>query len=173
MKAVFLDRDGTVIVDLEYLSDPERVRFEPGAVEALRRFHEAGFGLIFVSNQSGIGRGLMTQEQSTAVHNRTLALLAAEGVPILGSYLCPHAPWDRCECRKPSPLLVRRAAGEHGIEFSESWMIGDKKTDVDLGRVVGCRTILYAVRETKDNAGAEPDYRSDSWAEIADWIVPR
>ncbi len=172
MKAVFLDRDGTVIVDVGYLSDPDGVTFEPGAVDALRRFHLAGFGLIFVSNQSGIGRGLMTQAQSDAVHRRTLDLLAAEGIPVTGSYLCPHAPWDQCECRKHSLMLINRAAAEHAIDFSESWMIGDKKTDVDLGRAVGCRTVLYAHRDTKDNAGAAPDYRSGSWPEIAERIAP-
>ena len=171
MKAIFLDRDGTVIVDRHYLSDPAGVVFEPGVIEALRSLCDAGFGLIFVSNQSGIGRGLMTAEQSDAVHQRVVDLLAAEGVPIAGSYICPHAPWDHCQCRKPSPVLLRQAAAEHGIDFSQSFMVGDKKTDVDLGRATGCRTLLYAAHAHKDNEGAEPDYRSNSWAEIANWIL--
>ncbi len=171
MKAVFLDRDGTVIVDRGYLSDPAGIAFEPGAVEALRRLHHAGFGLIFVSNQSGIGRGLMTAEQANDVHRRVLGLLAAEGVPITGSYICPHAPWDQCQCRKPSPVLVRRAAADREIDFSKSFVIGDKKTDVDLGRVTGCRSVLYANQATQDNAGASPDYQSGKWHEIADWIL--
>jgi D-glycero-D-manno-heptose 1,7-bisphosphate phosphatase len=171
MRAVFLDRDGTVIVDCHYLSDPAGVTFEPGAIGALRRLHNAGYGLIFVSNQSGIGRGLMTAEESDAVHQRVLDLLAAEGVPIAGSYICPHSPWDHCECRKPSPVLLRRAAVEHGIDLSQSFMVGDKKTDVDLGRATGCRTALYAVHSNKDNEGAAPDYQSGSWAAIADWIL--
>ncbi len=171
MKAVFLDRDGTVIVDRGYLSDPAGVAFEPGAQEALRRLHDAGFGLIFVSNQSGIGRGLMTAGQSDAVHQRVLELLAAEGIPIAGSYICPHAPWDHCECRKPSPVLLQAAAAEHAIDFSRSFMVGDKKTDVDLGRITGCRTVLYGTRVTQDNAGADPDLQSDSWEIIADWIL--
>ena len=173
MKAVFLDRDGTVIADRGYLSDPAGVVFEPGAVEALHRLHDAGFLLIFLSNQSGIGRGLMTQAQSSAVHQRVLDLLGEEGIPIAGSYLCPHAPWDGCECRKPSPVLLRKAAAEHGIEYARSVMIGDKKSDVDLGRAAGCRTVLYAARENEDNAGAVPDYRSASWREIADWALAR
>jgi histidinol-phosphate phosphatase family protein len=140
-------------------------------VEALRRVHAAGFGLIFVSNQSGIGRGLMTAGQSDAVHRRTLELLAAEGVSITGSYICPHAPWDHCQCRKPSTVLLRQAAAEHGIDFTRSFMVGDKKTDVDTGHAAGCRTVLYAAEDTHDNAGATPDYRSASWQEIADWIV--
>jgi D-glycero-D-manno-heptose 1,7-bisphosphate phosphatase len=171
MKAVFLDRDGTVILDRGYLSDPEGVAFEPGAPEALRRLHEAGFGLIFVSNQSGIGRGLMSAEQSDAVHRRVLELLAAEGVHVAASYICPHAPWDHCQCRKPSPVLLKQAAADHGIDFAQSFVVGDKKTDVDLGQATGCRTILYAARATKDNAGATPDYQATKWKEIADWIL--
>jgi histidinol-phosphate phosphatase family protein len=171
MKAVFLDRDGTVIVDRGYLSDPAGVAFEPGAVEALRRFHNAGFSLFFVSNQSGIGRGLMTREQSEAVHQRVLELLAEEGIPIAGSYICPHAPWDHCQCRKPSPVLLRQAQTEHPTDFSQSFVIGDKKTDVDLGKATGCRTALYATQVTKDNQGAEPDYQSNDWRKIADWLL--
>jgi D-glycero-D-manno-heptose 1,7-bisphosphate phosphatase len=171
MKAIFLDRDGTVIADRHYLSDPAGVAFEPGAVDALRRLYKAGFGLIFVSNQSGIGRGLMSASQSDAVHQHVLDLLAAEGVEIAGSYICPHAPWDHCQCRKPSPVLLRQAAVEHGIDFSQSFMIGDKKTDVDLGTATGCRTALYSVEANKDNEAASPDYRSGSWTEIANWIL--
>jgi histidinol-phosphate phosphatase family protein len=171
MKVVFLDRDGTVIVDCNYLSDPDGVRFEPGAPEALRRLQNEGFGLIFVSNQSGIGRGLMTKEQSDAVHQRTLDLLAAQGVNMTGSYICPHAPWEHCQCRKPSPFLLQMAATDHGIDFTRSFVIGDKKADVDLGRGVGCRTVLYGTRDTHDNAGAAPDFRSGSWPEIVDWIL--
>jgi D-glycero-D-manno-heptose 1,7-bisphosphate phosphatase len=171
MKAVFLDRDGTVIVDCGYLSDPAGVSFEPGAVEALRRLHHAGFGLFFVSNQSGIGRGLMSAAESDAVHRRVLDLLLLEGIPITGSYICPHAPWDHCQCRKPSPDLVRQAANEHGIDFAKSFVVGDKKSDVDLGRAVGCRTALYGTRANKDNEGAAPDYRSNSWQEVANWIL--
>jgi histidinol-phosphate phosphatase family protein len=173
MKAVFLDRDGTVIVDRGYLSDPAGVELLPGVAQALHRFHDAGFLLIFISNQSGIGRGLMTPEQSNAVHRRTLDLLASEGVPIAGSYICPHAPWDHCACRKPSPVLLQQAAAEHNIDCTQSFMIGDKKTDIDLGQTAGCRTVLYATGETRDNAGAVPDFRSASWPDIAAWLYDR
>ncbi len=173
MNAVFLDRDGTVIVDRGYLSNPADVAFVPGAVEALRRLHMAGFGLIFVSNQSGIGRGFVTADQSDAVHRRTVELLDSEEIPITASYICPHAPWDRCECRKPSTVLLRRAAAEHGIDFHRSFMVGDKTTDVDTGRAAGCRTVLYAASSTPENAEANPDYRSASWLDIAQWIRAR
>ena len=171
MKAIFLDRDGTVIFDRGYLGDPDGVELVPGVVGALRRLYQAGFVMFFISNQSGIGRGLITEEQSNAVHRRTLDVLADEGIPFMGSYICPHAPWDPCECRKPSPYLLRRAEAEHGVDFSRSFMIGDKKTDVDVGKAVGCHTVLYATSATKDNAGADPDYRSASWDEIATWAL--
>jgi D-glycero-D-manno-heptose 1,7-bisphosphate phosphatase len=171
MKVVFLDRDGTVIVDRGYLSDPAGVALLPGVAESLAHLLSVGFKLVFISNQSGIGRGLVTPEESEAVHQRTLDVLAAEGISVLGSYICPHAPWDRCPCRKPLPLLLERAAEDHEIDFRQSFMIGDKKTDVDVGRAAGCRTILYAAGDTRDNAGAAPDYRSGSWTEIADWII--
>jgi histidinol-phosphate phosphatase family protein len=171
MRAVFLDRDGTVMVDRGYLADPAGVELVPDVVDALRRLRAAGLELIFVSNQSGIGRGLMTPEQSEAVHRRTLELLAAGNVSILGSYICPHAPWENCHCRKPSTVLLQQAADEHGIDLRGSFMIGDKKTDVDTGHAAGCRSILYVTHETKDNAGAAPHYRSGSWLEIANWIL--
>ena len=171
MKVVFLDRDGTVIEDREYLSDPEGVRLIAGAADALRQLRAAGFGLVFVSNQSGIGRGLMTKEQSDAVHQRTLDILSEDGIAIEGSYICPHAPWDHCHCRKPSPVLLQQAAADHGIDFARSFVVGDKKSDVDLSRAVGCKAILYATRDTPDNAGATPDFRSGSWGKIADWIL--
>jgi D-glycero-D-manno-heptose 1,7-bisphosphate phosphatase len=170
MKAIFLDRDGTVIFDRGYLSDPSGVELIPGVVEALRRLHAAGFALFFVSNQSGIGRGLMTPGQSDAVHRRTLELLAAEGVTIAGSYICPHAPWDHCQCRKPSPLLLRKAQEEHGIAFGQSFVIGDKQSDIELGKSTGCRTVLYTAGDT-ENSGAKPDHDSSSWNDIAEWIL--
>ncbi len=157
MKAVFLDRDGTVIIDRGYLADPAGVELVPGVADALRRLHAAGYRLFFITNQSGIGRGLMTREQSDAVHRRTLELLAAEGIPIAGSYICPHAPWDHCQCRKPSPVLMQQAAAEHAIDFTQSFMIGDKQTDVDVGKAVGCRTALYPI--------------DGDWKAIVEWAL--
>ena len=113
----------------------------------------------------------MTEEQSDAVHQRVLDLLAAEGVPIAASYICPHAPWDHCPCRKPSPLLLQRAQAGHAIDFTQSYIVGDKKSDIDLGHHTGCKTILYAVEPTKDNAQANPHFQSNNWSQIADWIL--
>jgi D-glycero-D-manno-heptose 1,7-bisphosphate phosphatase len=140
--AVFLDRDGTVIADAGYPRDPAEVTFLPGAVDALRRLGDAGFALVVVSNQSGIGRGLVTQEQADAVHRRFLALLAEQGIELTGAFYCPHAPDEGCECRKPAPGLICRAAAELSLDLGRSYMVGDKQTDVETGRRAGCEGLL-------------------------------
>ena len=141
--AVFLDRDGTVIEDLRYPREPERISLLPGAAAALRAFTEAGLAVVVVSNQSGIGRGLITAAEAAAVHERFVELLAGEGVELAGAYYCPHAPDEGCDCRKPEPGLLLRAADELGIELSRSVMVGDKEADVEAGRRVGARTVLF------------------------------
>jgi histidinol-phosphate phosphatase family protein len=140
-RAVFLDRDGTVIEERGYLANPDLVQIVPGAAEALKMLRRDGWKLFFISNQSGLGRGFFTPEEMQAVHQRCLAALKSEGVEIDGSYICVHTPEDRCSCRKPSPWLVERAAREHGIDLSASWMIGDRGGDILCGRNAGCSTI--------------------------------
>jgi len=142
--AVFLDRDGTLIEDMRYPRDSSQVRLLPGAAEALRQLKEAGFALIVVSNQSGLGRGLITPEEAAAVHARFVGLLAEAGVTLDACYYCPHAPEAGCDCRKPKPGLLLRAAVEHGLDLPTSVMVGDKLSDVDAGNAAGCRSILFA-----------------------------
>ena len=142
-RAVFLDRDGTVIRDAGYPRDPGEVSVLPGAAEALAELARNGFKLVVVSNQSGIGRGLVTPEEAEAVHDRFVAVLAAQGVRLDGAYYCPHAPDEGCACRKPSPELFRRAAEDLGLELARSVMVGDKPSDVEAGRRAGCRTIQF------------------------------
>jgi D-glycero-D-manno-heptose 1,7-bisphosphate phosphatase len=140
-RAIFLDRDGTVIEERGYLSDPERVRVLPGAAEALAALASEGWTLIVVSNQSGVGRGLISPDQMEAVQRRFLDEIARLAVPIAASYLCVHAPEEKCECRKPSPFFLERAAVEHSVDLSASWMVGDREGDVLCGRNAGCSTI--------------------------------
>ena len=140
-QAVFLDRDGTIIEDTGYLSDPRSVRFLPGAPEALARFQKAGYLLVIISNQSGIGRGWITESQYGQVQRRLLEKLAQQEVFLAGSYYCPHSPEANCACRKPRPDLLRQAACELRIDLRRSWMIGDKPSDIDAGAAAGCRTI--------------------------------
>ena len=152
-RALFLDRDGVLMEDRHYMRDPGDVYLIAGAAEALRRFAAEGWLLIVISNQSGVGRGFISVAEMEAVQSRFLELLRDEDVEITATYICPHAPDAGCECRKPSPYLLRKAAEEHGIDLAESWMIGDKESDVSAGAAAGCRTVLF---------------RGDvSWAEIA------
>jgi D-glycero-D-manno-heptose 1,7-bisphosphate phosphatase len=140
-RAIFLDRDGTVIEELGYLNDPARVTLLPGAADALLALQSGGWKLFIVSNQSGVGRGLITPPQMDAVHRRFLELLKKHGIEITESYMCEHAPEEGCQCRKPSPFFLRRAAQEHGIDLGSSWMIGDRDSDILCGVNAGCSTI--------------------------------
>lgn len=141
-RAIFLDRDGTMIEDVGYPRDPLSVRLLPSAAVSLRALADAGFLLVIVSNQSGISRGWVRAGEAAAVHARLEELLAAEGVALDGTYYCPHAPDDGCECRKPSPTLILRAARDLGIDLSSSYVVGDQPRDVEAGRRAGCRTAL-------------------------------
>lgn len=131
-RAVFLDRDGTIVDDTQYLSRPELVRLIAGAAIAIARLNAADWRVIVVTNQSGIARGLLTREDYERVHARMVALLAAEGAHLDGSYMCPHHPdFDgACECRKPATLLFERAAAEHDVDLARSSFVGDRWRDV-------------------------------------------
>jgi histidinol-phosphate phosphatase family protein len=139
---VFFDRDGTLIEERNYLSDPEQVVLLPGAAEAVRRAREAGFLAVVLTNQSGVGRGYFRMEDVEAVHRRMEELLAAEGAHLDAIYVCPHAPEEDCLCRKPRTGLVELAARELGIDLPRSWMIGDKAADIEMARNAGMRGAL-------------------------------
>jgi D-glycero-D-manno-heptose 1,7-bisphosphate phosphatase len=150
MRAVFFDRDGTLMEETHYCNDPAKVRVFPGVPEALERLKRAGFGVFVISNQSGIGRGLISQEQYEAVQAEFLRQVGPGLID--ESYYCPDVPGGVSACRKPEPGMVLRAATEHGIELAESFFVGDKESDVECGRRAGTRTILvrtgYGAGET-------------------------
>lgn len=127
--AAFLDRDGTLIRDVGYLADPDKVELLPGVVAALHDLRRRGYTLVIVTNQSGIGRWLITKPQYDAVTRRLLQILAARHVYIRATYFCPHTPWEDCGCRKPRPGMFHRAAREHDIDLASSVMFGDKESD--------------------------------------------
>jgi len=141
-RAALLDRDGTINVEREYLSDPAGVELLPNAIAGLRRLRAQGFGLIVISNQAGVGRGYFTMADVNAVNARLAALLSEAGVTLDGIYVCPHKPDDGCACRKPAPGLIQQAAREHGFDPRDCVMIGDKAIDIETGRQVGARTVL-------------------------------
>lgn len=141
--ALFLDRDGTLIVDVGYPRDPALVEPLPGAIEALRDLQQR-FALVIISNQSGIARGKITNAEAAAVHARVLEVFAAGGVTFHGAYYCPHAPDAGCRCRKPQPGLLLDAARDLSLDLDRSVMIGDKPSDVEAGLAARCgRSLLF------------------------------
>ncbi|MEF2229736.1 MAG: HAD family hydrolase [Pseudodesulfovibrio sp.] len=160
---VLLDRDGTVIRDKHYLSDPDGVELLEGAAEGLAAMAAMGLGLVLVSNQSGVGRGYFDDASVRACNRRMAELLAPHGVAFDGVYYCPHAPEEACVCRKPEPGLVERAARDLGFDPARGFMVGDKTADMGVGRAVGATTILV---RTGRGAEHEPLCR-----ELADFVA--
>jgi D-glycero-D-manno-heptose 1,7-bisphosphate phosphatase len=156
--AAFLDRDGTIIVDRHYLSDPAGVELIPGAIEGLRTLRDDGYLLIVITNQSGIGRGLYDEAAYRAVHVRLEELLARDGISLDGAWFCPHHPefGDACDCRKPGLRLFHEASETLGIDFRRSLFIGDRPHDVEPGLVLGGRPILVRTGYGREHAESVP-----------------
>jgi len=170
--AVFCDRDGTLNVDDEgYINTPDLVKLLPGVAEALRALKGAGWALVVVSNQSGIGRGRLSLEELHRVNERLEELLAAEGAELDGIYFCPHAPDEGCSCRKPKPGMLLEAARELGLDLRRSWMVGDKADDVKAGRAAGCRTALVRTGEGEGAEAEHPDIVAADFPEAARKIL--
>jgi D-glycero-D-manno-heptose 1,7-bisphosphate phosphatase len=140
-RAVFLDKDGTLVDDVPYNVDPARIVLAPGAGDCVAALHANGFRLFVVSNQPGAALGHFPENALAAVEWRLQQLLAPSA-PLAGFYWCPHHPAAGCECRKPACGLLQRAAREHSLSLGESWMVGDILDDVEAGRRAGCRTLL-------------------------------
>jgi len=147
--AVFLDRDGTLIEDRHYLSDPSQVVLLDGCIEGLLELSAKGYFLVMVTNQSGIARGLATHDQVNAVNQMVVRMLSVHNVTLDGIFLCPHHPDDQCNCRKPSTGMIGQATENLPIDIGQSWVIGDKCSDVLLGQNIGARTILLAPDESE------------------------
>jgi histidinol-phosphate phosphatase family protein len=139
---LFLDRDGTLIREEHFLRDPSKVALELGAVAGLQRFMAAGYRLVVVSNQSGVGRGLISEEEVESVNSKVAELLAAQGVFISSWYYCPHHPDEECRCRKPGPALFEAASALCPVDWGRSLMIGDKPSDVQAGLNLGMQAVL-------------------------------
>ncbi|WP_459618568.1 D-glycero-alpha-D-manno-heptose-1,7-bisphosphate 7-phosphatase [Bordetella sp. 2513F-2] len=174
--AVFLDKDGTLLVDEPYNVDPARMHFAPGAYAGLCRLGAAGVPLIVVSNQPGVALGRFRETALQAVKLRLAAMFRAAGARLADFYYCPHAPGgDGCACRKPAPGLLQRAAADHGVDLARSWMVGDILDDVEAGNRAGCRSVLLDVgNETVWRPGPmrHPTLRVPDLAAAARLIVP-
>ncbi|MCX7910136.1 MAG: HAD family hydrolase [Endomicrobia bacterium] len=167
LSVVFLDRDGTIIVDKVYLNDPDGVEFIEGVKEGLQKLNSLGFKFILVTNQSGIARGLVRLENLELIHKKIREELSLNGVDIFKIYYCPHLPEDNCNCRKPKVGMVEKDV-LNLIDKKTSFMIGDKETDVEFGKSLGIKSILI----TKDkNINTQADYVVSNFKDAVDIII--
>jgi D-glycero-D-manno-heptose 1,7-bisphosphate phosphatase len=173
--AIFVDRDDTLMVDVKYCADPALVKLLPGATEGLRTLRSARYRIVVVTNQSGIGRGYFDTETLERVNNRLRDELRREGADYDALYYCPHTPEEDCQCRKPKPGLLLRAASELNIDLASSYTLGDRDLDVAAGRAAGTKTIL--VSQTGDlsssETGSSADFVAASIVDAAKIILSR
>jgi len=169
--AIFADRDGTIIKDTGYPSDPQQVKLLPEVGRSLSVLQKTDYVLVIVSNQSGIGRGIITKQQAESVHQQVISKLRSLGIEVEGSYYCPHAPSDECDCRKPSPTMLLRAARELEVSLSDSFMIGDKRSDIEAGSRAGCKTILFGADANAGEHDKAPDLVASTWPQVAHFIL--
>ena len=186
-RGLLIDRDGTICEEVGYLDRVEALKLLPGSAKAIRRANEAGFQAVVITNQSGVGRGLLDESRLADIHDGMRALLAEEGARIDGIYYCPHHPaaaLDRyrreCECRKPRPGMLLRAGDEMGIDLKASYVIGDRCRDVEAARAVGATDVLvltgYGSREVEYHSGRErprPTHVAKDLGAAVDWILNR
>lgn len=182
-KAIFIDKDGTLIPDIPYNADPTLITLSAGAGDSLRRFKDEGYLLILISNQSGVAKGLFDEAQLDAVFHRINVLLRHYGVALDGFYYCPHLPDGsvaryavECDCRKPKPGMLLQAARDFNIDLRRSWMIGDILTDSEAGNRAGCRSIL--IEKDDDpivgvNAANRPDDIVQDWQTAGEIVLSK
>jgi D-glycero-D-manno-heptose 1,7-bisphosphate phosphatase len=186
-RAVFLDRDGTVNEEVGYLRDLADLRLIRGAGEAIRRLNDAGLKVVLVTNQSGVARGYFPESLVHEAHARLEQMLRIEGARIDAIYYCPHHPTAGkssytmvCDCRKPGTGLIDRAARDLAIDVKQSYVVGDKWSDVELGQRAGAHSILVRTGFASDDPGnirpphiSDPDLIAHTITEAADWIIQR
>lgn len=177
--AVFIDRDGTLIREKNYLSKVSDLKLITGAVDALKLLRQAGYKLILITNQSGIGRGYFTEKKLLQIHESLQKMLDKKGVKLDGIYYCPHIPDDNCTCRKPKLGLVKKAAKEFNINLKKSYTVGDHPGDFLLGQNMGGKGIFVLTghgnkehEKIKDGGGElKPDRIEKNLLSAAQWII--
>ena len=177
-KAVFLDRDGTIIEDMGYLSDIEGIKPFPEAAKAIKTLNDNGFKVIVITNQSGVARKLVTEDKVRQINQKVIDLFKSKGADLKGAYYCPHHPQigeepykKNCNCRKPGPGMILAAAKEHDIDLKRSFMVGDKRSDVGAGKNCGLKTVFLtsSIFASKDEVKA--DYFAADMMQAAEWIL--
>jgi len=164
---VIFDRDGTLIEHIEYLIDPDKVAILPGVTEGLKLLVEHGFKLGIITNQSVIGRGRASGADVDAVNAKVLELLEVNGIQFRFVLVCPHAPLDNCNCRKPAPGLGLIAIKQYGLSPLDSYMVGDKESDVLFGNSIGCKSIILA----SSSIDSKATFIAEGFQTAADLIV--
>ncbi|HEX9020654.1 MAG TPA: HAD family hydrolase [Nitrospirota bacterium] len=186
-RAVFLDRDGTVNEEVGYLSDLGKLRLIPGAGAAIRRLNEAGLTVVLVTNQSGVARGYFPESFVHETHALLADMLKEEGARLDGIYFCPHHPTAgdsgytvACDCRKPGTGLIDRAARDLALDIRNSYVVGDKWSDVELGQRAGAHTVLVRTGFAHNDPGnvrpahvSAPDFIAHTLVEAVEWILER
>ncbi|MCI0692481.1 D-glycero-beta-D-manno-heptose 1,7-bisphosphate 7-phosphatase [candidate division KSB1 bacterium] len=183
-RCVFLDRDGTINEEVNYLSRPDQLRLIAGAAEAIKRLNQAGLKVVIITNQAGIARGYFSEAALQQIHLELIKMLRAQDAHIDAIYYCPHHPTagigvykKDCNCRKPKPGLLEKAARELNLDLHQSFIAGDKPADLQAGEAVGCRTILvrtgYGLESEKGLAGGEfqPNHIADDLFEASRRIL--
>jgi len=182
MKAVFLDRDGTLVVEKGYITVPEAVELYPGVPAAVLALRDAGWKVIVFTNQGAVAKGLITEDELAGINERMLMMLGAEGAVVDGVYCCPHHPEGEveqyaveCDCRKPKPGLLEQAARDHDLELSGCVVVGDTPRDLQAGRAVGAKTVLVLTGHGAETSlvphGA--DHVAADLQSAARWILRR
>jgi len=170
---VILDRDGTIIFERNYLSDPDEVELLPSAASGLQKLQALGLRLVLITNQSGVGRGLFSMKEVDAVHQRMTMFLEEHDIRLEGLFVCPHIPEDTCDCRKPQSGLARLAADHLGLSLADSFVIGDKACDIQLGHNIGAITFLVRTGHGEDetrNGRCKPHFVVTDLLEAAQLI---
>ncbi len=185
--AVFIDRDGTLTEEVGYVNHPKRLRLLPRSAEAIRRLNAADITAIVVTNQAGVARGYFSEDVLGAVNAALVAQLKEEGAHLDGVYVCPHHPTEGappyrlvCDCRKPKPGLLLRAAADHGLDLCRSTLVGDKASDLVAAQAVGARGVLvltgYGLGEWEYRRAAlpvEPDHVAEDLLDAVAWVIAR
>jgi len=169
-KAVFLDRDGTMVRDVHYCSRVEDFELLPSVSEAVKLLNDDGFKVVVVTNQSGIARGYFTEEVLAKIHEKMKLELAKGGASVDGIYYCPHHPDDNCGCRKPKTTLFLKAVKDFDIDLGKSFVVGDMPMDIEAGKSLGCRTVLIGNSNKRGGIGCSPDCVSHTLFGATRWI---